>query len=409
MTLHRNLLALALAACASPRRPTPPLPTLPFAADSLREQIVRPGVVRRFIYAASGPWAIHVLDVDLGCYSAVAVKGASGAVGREKTSVLLRNLAKNRDVVGGVNADFFLFAPPGVPSGALITDGRILTGPSENPVFAFTAARVPLITTLNVVGSATVRGEQVKIGAWNRAAPRGLALFDAAWGQTTDSATSAIEVALDNQNPSRVVFIDTLPAGVSIPALGSVLIAGRNAPASARAALLRLRVGDTVRADVSLVPRQPPEVVRRAPSVALPLREAVGGRPVLVRDSIVTSAVDTQSGPAFATSRHPRTAVGISGAGRIPRDYAGRRVLLVVVDGRQSPYSDGMTLRELANLMLALGARDAINLDGGGSTTMVYSDPDSAGALRIANRPSDQQGERPVGNALAIVKSCAGR
>jgi exopolysaccharide biosynthesis protein len=60
-----------------------------------------------------------------------------------------------------------------------------------------------------------------------------------------------------------------------------------------------------------------------------------------------------------------------------------------------------MTLRELADLMRALGARDAINLDGGGSTTMVA---DSAGVLRIVNRPSDAAGERPVGNALAIVR-----
>ena len=49
--------------------------------------------------------------------------------------------------------------------------------------------------------------------------------------------------------------------------------------------------------------------------------------------------------------------------------------MLVVVDGRRRGYSDGMTLRELADLMRGLGARDAINLDGGGSTTLVYADP----------------------------------
>jgi exopolysaccharide biosynthesis protein len=69
-----------------------------------------------------------------------------------------------------------------------------------------------------------------------------------------------------------------------------------------------------------------------------------------------------------------------------------------------------MTLRETARLMLALGAREAINLDGGGSTTMVFADPDSSGKLRIANHPSDKEGERTVGDALAIVKrKCPGR
>jgi hypothetical protein len=128
-------------------------------------------------------------------------------------------------------------------------------------------------------------------------------------------------------------------------------------------------------------------------------RDAVGGRQMLVRDSLIQPHLDSAGGIAFGRARHPRTSAGVA------RD--GRRLLLAVVDGRQAPYSDGMSLNELAALMQALGARDAINLDGGGSTTMVYADPSSAGALRIANRPSDKEGERAVGDALAIVDRCA--
>jgi exopolysaccharide biosynthesis protein len=123
---------------------------------------------------------------------------------------------------------------------------------------------------------------------------------------------------------------------------------------------------------------------------------AVGGRPVLVRDGAVTGDVDTEGNAGFR-ERNPRTAAGIS--------RNGRRLILVAVDGREYQNA-GMTLRELADLMLALGARDAINLDGGGSTTMVYADPDSAGRLRIANHPSDREGERTVGDALAVVHAC---
>lgn len=125
--------------------------------------------------------------------------------------------------------------------------------------------------------------------------------------------------------------------------------------------------------------------------------EAVGGRPVVVRDSVVAPQVDSGAA-SFSTSRHPRTAAGVASNGR--------RLLLVTVDGRQKPYSDGMTLRELANLMLALGARDAINLDGGGSTAMVVKSPRS-GELTVVNKPSDANGERAVGNALAVVRGCA--
>lgn len=126
---------------------------------------------------------------------------------------------------------------------------------------------------------------------------------------------------------------------------------------------------------------------------------AVGGRPILVSDSTIDGAVDTEGNAGFR-ERNPRTAAGIA--------RGGRRLILVAVDGREYQNA-GMTLRELATLMLALGARDAINLDGGGSTTMAYADPDSAARLRIANHPSDKEGERTVGDALAIVARCRGR
>jgi exopolysaccharide biosynthesis protein len=90
-----------------------------------------------------------------------------------------------------------------------------------------------------------------------------------------------------------------------------------------------------------------------------------------------------------AETRHPRTAVGFS------RDST--TLLLVVVDGRSSA-SVGMTLGELADLMRRLGAWQALNFDGGGSTTMVIG-----GA--VVNVPSDATGEREVGNALLVVRT----
>jgi exopolysaccharide biosynthesis protein len=125
-------------------------------------------------------------------------------------------------------------------------------------------------------------------------------------------------------------------------------------------------------------------------------KNAVGGRTVLVRDSAIDASVDTTGQVGFR-DRNPRTAAGIA--------RAGRQLILVTVDGRD-PQNAGMTLRELADLMLALGSRDALNLDGGGSTTFVYADPNSAGRLRIGNHPSDKGGERTVGDALAIVHAC---
>jgi exopolysaccharide biosynthesis protein len=80
-------------------------------------------------------------------------------------------------------------------------------------------------------------------------------------------------------------------------------------------------------------------------------------------------------------------------------------VLLITIDGRQPGYSAGTTNRESAAVALALGATEAINLDGGGSTAMAVARlrGDST-AYEIVNKPSDPQGERAVGNALVVVR-----
>ena len=148
--------------------------------------------------------------------------------------------------------------------------------------------------------------------------------------------------------------------------------------------------------DSAGVPHLTPFTLRDGRLLPFHPRNAVGGRPLLVTDSTLDVAVDTAGRGPFG-QRNPRTAAGIA--------RGGRQLILVAVDGREYQNA-GMTLRELGDLMLALGARDAINLDGGGSTTMVFADPDSAGKLRIANHPSDKGGERTVGDALAIVHRC---
>jgi exopolysaccharide biosynthesis protein len=106
------------------------------------------------------------------------------------------------------------------------------------------------------------------------------------------------------------------------------------------------------------------------PADAAKVREGVAGFGRLVRDGRNTQP---SGGPI-----HPRTALGL--------DAAGRFLYLVVVDGRQPLYSEGMNNDELARYMLELGCRDAMNLDGGGSSIMILGDKD--GKLRIMNDPS---------------------
>jgi exopolysaccharide biosynthesis protein len=125
---------------------------------------------------------------------------------------------------------------------------------------------------------------------------------------------------------------------------------------------------------------------------AEPLREpkrwmtgAVSGWPMVVEDCAPVAALPGSD--HFTRAPHPRTAVGLS------RDR--RELLLVVADGRREGVP-GLTLPELAALMVEVGACTALNLDGGGSSALWLRD-------RIVNRPSDGF-ERKVVNHLGVVE-----
>jgi exopolysaccharide biosynthesis protein len=382
-------LSLVVACVPAPGRSSSPAvapPHLAFAVDTLRSAKVAPGVTYDYLWSPTGPWAIHLLRVERdSCWQLAAVKAGDAAIGREPTSALVRDLARHEHVVAGVNADFFLFTPPGVPRGAHVQDGRVITGPGDRPVIAADSSGVLFIGRLGVTGRVLAHGDTLPLEAWNRVVPRGVALVDRTWGAVSDTGTGRVEVVVSG-TPLRVVTTDTSAAGVPIPIEGAVLVAGRESDASTRTALLALRPGDTVTVDRALSRPH--------------LRAVVGGWPVIVRDSAVTLAADS-AGASFAPVRHPRTAVGLA--------HRGRELILVVVDGRQKPYSDGMTLRELADLFRSLGASEALNLDGGGSSAFVLTDSTAPNGVRVLNRPSDKV-ERAVGNALAVVRGCpAGR
>jgi hypothetical protein len=115
--------------------------------------------------------------------------------------------------------------------------------------------------------------------------------------------------------------------------------------------------------------------------------EAIGGFPLLLSGGARVGDLEVSDRPGFAAERHPRTAVGL--------DRDGDLLWIAVVDGRQAGHSMGMTLPELTTLFEALGVEDALNLDGGGSSVMVFEGS-------AINSPSDVEGERPVANALGV-------
>jgi hypothetical protein len=117
-------------------------------------------------------------------------------------------------------------------------------------------------------------------------------------------------------------------------------------------------------------------------------KHAISGFHMLVDDGTIL--------PDFTDfDKHPRTAVGINNAGTT--------LYIVVVDGRQSGYSEGVTLTELAQIFIDLGAYKAMTLDGGGSSTLVVDD--GSGNPVVLNSPIHQGipgTERPVANHIGI-------
>ena len=118
------------------------------------------------------------------------------------------------------------------------------------------------------------------------------------------------------------------------------------------------------------------------------IQEAIGGRVHLL-----------SGGQKFAftdTSLEPRTAVGVSADKK--------KVILLVVDGRRSNYSVGANYNFLATIFQAFGATDAINLDGGGSSTFLVKNSAASKGFETRNRPTDNAGDRAIPNGLAVVR-----
>jgi hypothetical protein len=288
-------LAVALGACEAPDAPArlsggvPDPVVRALAPDSLRSVEVGEGVWYHYLWSSSGPFAIHLAEIDLsrcalGLDVATARAQEGKAGGHEWVSAMAAR--HTRTTLVAVNGDFF--TPEGLPLGPEVQVGEARRGRSR-PALAWRDGGGLWIGTVGVAD------------------------------------------------------------GVLDP------------------------VGWPTGADV-------PEV------------DVIGGFPELLDGGVRVGDLGVGGNPAFAASRHPRTAVGV--------DRRGRRLWLVVVDGRQGEYSTGMTLPELASLFEGLGVTDALNLDGGGSSIMVVLG-------RTASRPSDPQGERPVANALLLVEDPA--
>ncbi len=362
--------------CVACVRAAPLVSPLAFAgADTVRVTDLARGVRHLYVWDGRGPWAIHVLEIEAGsCRPMIRARKAGPPMEERRTVSALAPQA-----LAAINADFFAL-PGGSPVGPHVDAGEVIASPSERPALTVTRGRYDAgRVVLNAF--AWAGADTIAIDAVNRPAPRGVTLLTR-W------------VTRDGTAEGRTVSIIPLHGMSSSAGLGIVQPAGEAsgpdalrlvAHDTAGSAWIRRRsASDTVAWRVVLVRGAEME----------PVEMAVGGYPRLLEHGRAVLHEESDLRPEFALARHPRTAVGWSDGGL--------RAWWVVVDGRQAPYSDGMTLPELATLLARIGAAEAINLDGGGSSTMVVGG-------RVRNRPSDREGERAVGNALVLEQCGNGR
>ena len=313
--------------------------------------------------------------------------------GRERTSAMAAAAdgklhADGKRVVGGINGDFYSMQT-GVPIGIMIQDGEILTSDAGSAAIGIRADGSYIMGVPSVrmtLHRAEGDGETevvLPVAHINKyPAVWGAYLCTPAHGKTTHSAQAGTEYVF-------CVEEGTFSAGTTVTArLNEIREDCQNGtipedgfviymhPACTHAAAYRvLAVGDAVTLEIT--------AAEGWEDVTL----AIGGGDILIENGTVYTdgfAID------HAAQRHPRTAVGFTADGRL-RFFA--------VDGRGTA-SRGMTLAELAQTMADLGCVGAINLDGGGSTTvLVRAD---SGAFTVSNRPSDGS-ERTVANSVLFV------
>ena len=357
-------------------------------ADTLRSAEIVPGVTHVQAHYRRGPWTMDIVEVDAAvCRPVLEARKPAGSMAAR---ALTTELAGGSIVA--INADFFML-PGGTPVGAHVRDGVPWIGPTDRHVFVVTPEGEWRGGVARLEGRAVVRGDTARLAQVNRAAAAfsayrgttdGLTLFtsrvDSVAADTTVAGPRiALRIIAGDERSGAGVVTGSGPANTpaAVPAGAAVLLAHGEAGAWAA----RRSAGDTVRWEARVV------MPARGDLGPAEAAEAVGAFPELLHDG--RDVLDTQVvWPPFGVQRHPRTAVGWSADGR--------RLFLVVVDGRQPPYSDGMSLSELAWLFQRIGAAHAVNLDGGGSTAIVVRG-------ELVNRPSDREGERSVGNALALT------
>jgi hypothetical protein len=386
--------ALALLVASGPLSLVPPdtasAAIVASYASAGREPLT-PGVdhdVGRIITTA-GSQAVHFVEVAATnpAISFEASLSNERVSGLERTnSQAINRSREGHRVIAAINGDVwagFSNDMEAAPNGLYVENGELVTaGTAGRPTFGVGSDGRPMLGSPLVTVTLSTSAGQYVINRVNQLRRPGEGvLYTPHFGSRTSSAASGIDIVMSGLAlPLRTSGTWTGTVAYTRPAEGGYQIdpgtVVLTVPATSPLALL--------------LPGEPITLTTTVTAGWESIQHAVGGREWIVRDGAVSIAPR----PASADEVHPRSAIGLTADGR---------VILAAVDGRETGVSLGVRLPELGELMLSRGAVTAINLDGGGSTTMVVRRAGAAGTV-VVNRPSDGS-ERAVTNSIQVVSN----
>ncbi len=346
---------------------------------------VAPGVSieRLNIQTTDGALNVYVMTVDL-TNEYVRVDTIAGSKGIITSNKSTTNLAREAGAVAAINGDFFQMAEK-APIGLTVQSGELITSPAQrNDMYGFgiTYDRVPVFDIFGFNGTVTApTGVEHQLFGINK--PTYLALegkssdlnrlnmYTPKWSYQSrgpvSGLTGMVEMVVENDT---VMDIRVDQPKTPIPPGGYVL-AGHGTAGQFLTA--NFKVGDPVQVAYKVNPEN--------------VYAAVGGQALLVKDG------KRHWFSQNITGKRARTSIGASADGKT--------LYLVVVDAGNS--SRGMTQEELADFMISIGASTAVNLDGGGSSTMAARALGD-GEASLVNRPV-YGSERSIPTAIGIFST----
>ncbi|MDP9025456.1 MAG: phosphodiester glycosidase family protein [Candidatus Eremiobacteraeota bacterium] len=374
--------------CAAPSAPLPEriVPLMPFPRIAWQDRStepIAPGVTSAeyVLMTDAGPLAAFVVAIELN-HKDVSIDSVLAADALTSNGETVSSMARRTNAVAGINADYFDIGNTNRPTNIVVRGGRLLRTPSKRYALVVTRSGVARIVEPGFTGTLQVGDRSVPIDALNDLPPPGggIVMLTPEFGAVAPEDNLTL-VALTPRGGAppftdyRVVAVadNTVrqPPGYYV-AIGLNAYGGAGVP----------NPGDTVSVNGDMTPVAMSEIAA-----------AVGGGPLILSDGAWYDDPDGPNGGDYS-ARSPSSGAAIEPDGTL---------LLVEVDGRQPERSVGVTRREFAALMRALGARQGIAFDGGGSSAMAVRELGTRES-QLHNHPSDGV-ERPVGDGIFVYSS----